>query len=83
MDQAERFLSKADDKRTLDCYRRALSLEPDNPTLLMSYALTCLHLDRNHEIEVITRRVLDLDPGEMLKATAYARPGAGRANARA
>ena len=38
----------------------------------MSYALLCLHLNRNQEIEVVTRKVLDLNPGEMLRATAYA-----------
>ncbi len=38
----------------------------------MSYALLCLHMNRNQEIEAVTRKVLDLNPGEMLKATAYA-----------
>jgi tetratricopeptide (TPR) repeat protein len=59
-------------KQALVCYRRALSLEPDHPTLLMSYALLCLHLDRSQEIETVARKVLDLNPGEMLKATASA-----------
>jgi tetratricopeptide (TPR) repeat protein len=59
-------------KQALTCYRRALALDPDNPTLLMSYALLCLNLNRNQEIEAITRKVLDLNPGEMLEATAYA-----------
>jgi len=27
-------------KQAHTCYRRALSLEPENPTLLMSYALS-------------------------------------------
>ena len=38
----------------------------------MSYALACLHMNRHQEIEAVTRKVLDLNPGEMLKATAYA-----------
>ncbi|MGH9360777.1 MAG: tetratricopeptide repeat protein, partial [Thermoanaerobaculia bacterium] len=59
-------------KLALTCYRRALAIEPNNPTLLMSYALLCLHLNRSQEIEAVTRKVLDLNPGEMLEATAYA-----------
>jgi len=38
----------------------------------MSYALLCLHMNRSQEIEAVTKKVLDLNPGEMLKATAYA-----------
>ena len=56
----------------LRCYREALALDPDNPTLLMSYALACLRLDRSQEIQQLTQRVLDSNPGEMLRATAYA-----------
>ena len=59
-------------KQAHSCYRRALALDAENPTLLMSYALLCLHLNRSQEIEAVTRKVLDLNPGEMLKATAYA-----------
>ncbi len=70
--KAEEFLSRDNLKQALTCYRRALALDPDNPTLLMSYALLCLHLNRSQEIEAVTRKVLDLNPGEMLKATAYA-----------
>ena len=58
--------------RAVECYRRALALEPDNPTLLLSAALVCLQLDRTREMEGFTRRVLELAPGEMLQATAYA-----------
>ncbi len=77
--EAAAWLTKGDElvkrdnlKQALGCYRRALSLEPDNPTLLMSYAMVCLHMNRSQEIEAITRKVLDLKPGEMLEATAYA-----------
>lgn len=70
--KGEEFLARENLKQAHACYRRALSLDPENPTLLMSYALLCLHLDRNQEIEAVTRKVLDLNPGEMLKATAYA-----------
>ena len=59
-------------KQAHSCYRRALALDPENPTLLMSYALLCLRMNRNQEIEAVTRKVLDLNPGETLKATAYA-----------
>jgi tetratricopeptide (TPR) repeat protein len=64
---------RADDaKGAQQAYQRALALEPENPTLLMSYAMLCLQLDRSQEIEAVTRKVLDSDPPEMLEATAYA-----------
>ena len=70
--RAEESLQREDGREALRCYRRALSLEPENPTVLMSHALACLQLDRHEESELTTRRVLDLEPGEMLKTTAYA-----------
>jgi tetratricopeptide (TPR) repeat protein len=77
--EAQVWLRKGEDFRSHDklkqahtCYRRALALDPENPTLLMSYALLCLHMNRDQEIEAVTRKVLDLNPGETLKATAYA-----------
>jgi tetratricopeptide (TPR) repeat protein len=70
--QGEERLRAQDLRGALRLYRRALSLEPENLTLLMSYALLCLELDRTQEIEAVSRRVLDLDPGEMLRATASA-----------
>jgi tetratricopeptide (TPR) repeat protein len=70
--KAEEWISRDNLKQALVCYRRALALEPENPTLLMSYAMLCLHLDRSQEIEAVTQKVLAQNPGEMLKATAYA-----------
>lgn len=70
--QGEDSLARGNLKQALFSYRRALALDPENPTLLMSYALLCLHLNRSQEIEAVTRKVLDLNPGETLKATAYA-----------
>jgi tetratricopeptide (TPR) repeat protein len=70
--RGEELLAHGKIKQAHASYRRALALEPENPTLLMSYALLCLHLNRSQEIEAVTQKVLDLNPGEMLKATAYA-----------
>jgi tetratricopeptide (TPR) repeat protein len=70
--KGEDFLARDNLKQAHICYRRALALDPENPTLLMSYALLCLHMNRSQEIEAVTRKVLDLNPGESLKATAYA-----------
>ena len=70
--KAEEALGREDLKGALEAHRRALAEEPENPTLLMSYAMVCLHLDRGSEIEAVTRRVLAGSPGEMLEATAYA-----------
>ncbi|MEE2775863.1 MAG: tetratricopeptide repeat protein [Acidobacteriota bacterium] len=72
LESAEEALGRDEGREALRCYRRALSLDPDNPTVLMSHALACLQLDRHEESEVTTRRVLELNPGEMLKTTAYA-----------
>jgi tetratricopeptide (TPR) repeat protein len=70
--QAEGALTEGQPNRALALYRRAIESDADNPTLLMSYALVCLQLNRPQETEKATRKVLDLDPGEMLKATACA-----------
>ena len=70
--KGEQFLAADNLKRALSCYRRAIRISPENPTLLMSYAVLCLHLDRMEEIEAVTRQVLAAEPGEMLEATAYA-----------
>ena len=70
--QAEGFLSRDEPGRALACYRRALTLVPDHPTVLMSYALACLSLDRHADIQGAMQKVLDQNPGEMLKATASA-----------
>jgi tetratricopeptide (TPR) repeat protein len=70
--EAEDHLARDKTERALVCYRRAVEADPDNPTLLMSYALACLQHNRARESEKVARKVLDLEPGEMLKATAYA-----------
>lgn len=70
--RGEAALERGQGQRAAAAYREALELEPDNPTLLISYAMLCLQLDRTEEIEALTRKVLDREPGEMLRATAYA-----------
>ena len=70
--QAEEALVEKREDHALSLYRRAITADPDNPTLLISFALACLQMDRSREAELITRRVLDLEPGEMLRATACA-----------
>ncbi len=71
-ERAEELVAHGNYKRARAFYRRALSLQPENPTLLMSYAVLCLHLDKSQEIEEMARKILELNPSEMLKATAYA-----------
>ncbi|MCY3966793.1 MAG: tetratricopeptide repeat protein [Acidobacteria bacterium] len=70
--RGEEAIASGDAQEALRCYREALALDPENPTLLMTYALACLQLDRSQEIAQLTQRVLDSNPGEMLRATAYA-----------
>ncbi|MEE8139053.1 MAG: tetratricopeptide repeat protein, partial [Thermoanaerobaculia bacterium] len=72
LEQAEGLLVRERPERALACYRRAVEADPENPTLLISYALVCLQLNRSRETEAVTRKVLALEPGEMLKATACA-----------
>ena len=72
LEKAEALLARDQGEGALGAYRRAIQAEPENPTLLMSYALACMHLERHREGEVATRQVLALDPEPMLKATAYA-----------
>jgi tetratricopeptide (TPR) repeat protein len=71
LDQAE-SVGRENPDRALGFYRRALAADPDNPTLLMSFALACLEMNRSRETEALTRRLLALEPDEMLKATACA-----------
>ncbi len=68
----EERLQAEDLKGARRSFKQALELEPENPTLLMSYAMLCLQLNRSQEIELVTRKVLDSDPPEMLEATACA-----------
>ena len=70
--QAEEALLADRKDRALSCYRRAMALDPDNATLMISFALACLQMDRSREAELITRQLLDREPGEMLRATACA-----------
>ena len=72
LSRGESQLAGDQPRQALASYRRALALDPDNPTLLLSYALLGLHFDRAAEIEAVTRRLLELEPGEMLRATACA-----------
>jgi tetratricopeptide (TPR) repeat protein len=72
LERAERLYERGKHERALAAYRRALAADPDNPTLLVSYAMACLPLKKSGEVEAHIRRVLDQEPGEMLRATAYA-----------
>ncbi|MEM7481273.1 MAG: tetratricopeptide repeat protein [Acidobacteriota bacterium] len=76
LERAEEQMDADQPKQALECFRRALALDPDHPTLLISYGLLCLELNQQRETEWVTRKVLALDTGEpggeMLKATACA-----------
>ncbi len=72
LDAAEGELEGDAPERAIELYRRALESDPDNPTLLLSYALACLRLEDSGEAERAVRRLLECEPNEMLRATAYA-----------
>jgi tetratricopeptide (TPR) repeat protein len=61
-----------DPQKALTLYRRALKLDPENPTLLIAYALLCSTVGQTSEAVSTTRRVLAREPGEMVAAAAYA-----------
>lgn len=78
-DEAASWLQKADDamrrgsaRDALTSYRRAVAKESDNPGLLVAYAMACLELGREPEIEPVVEKVLALEPGEHLRVSAYA-----------
>ncbi len=78
-EEAAAFLQQAEDalrqgamRDALTAYRQALAHDPENPTLLVGYAMACLQLGREREIEQVVDRVLALDPGERVKVGAYA-----------
>lgn len=72
LQRGETFAKQGNAKRALVCFKRALAADPENPTLLMSYAMACLPLNRHQEIERLANQVIEANPGEMLRATAYA-----------
>jgi len=57
--------------KALELFRKALATDPDNPTLLISYALVCSAAGRMAEAVAATKRVLAKEQGEMVAAAAY------------
>lgn len=72
LQRAEDALREGQTRLALTAYRRAVGHDPENPGLLLGYAMACLELQRIEEIEPTIDRVLDMGPGEHLEATAYA-----------
>lgn len=69
---ADELLQRGHRRDALSAYRRALSEEPENPTLLVTYAMACLELGRSQEIEGVIQKVVSLEPEEPLRIAAYA-----------
>ncbi len=70
--KAEAALAGGEPSQALSFFRQALAQETDNPTLLVAYAMACLEIGRTQEIESVIDKVIGLDPGEPLTATACA-----------
>jgi tetratricopeptide (TPR) repeat protein len=60
-----------DPQKAMALYRRALKLDPENPTLLIAHALLCSAVGKTSDAVATTRRVLSRAPGEMVAAAAY------------
>ncbi|MEM1179824.1 MAG: tetratricopeptide repeat protein [Acidobacteriota bacterium] len=70
--EAEEAMRGGDVRGALSAYRQSLALDPENPTLLVAYAMACLTLRRAEDIEPVIKKVLQLDPGEPLEIAAWA-----------
>ncbi len=70
--RGEQAFEEGEVREALACYRRAVTHDPENPALLVAYAMACLELGRTREIEAVVDKALGLEPGERLRAGAYA-----------
>jgi len=68
---AETLAAQGNYTEALDHYRRAAQTDPDNPNILIAYALLCSHLDMNGEAIAVAKRILKTKPPEVLAAAAY------------
>ena len=72
MEGAEASLDRGEIRGALSAYRHALGEDPENPALLVAYAMACLELGRIQEVESVIDKALELNPEEHLRATANA-----------
>lgn len=69
--RAEQLVTDRNYKDALEEYRQAAKKDPNNPKILIPYALLCSHLDRNEEAIKIATRLLEQKPPELVAAAAY------------
>ncbi len=69
--RAEQVAGKEPGK-AVELYRKALEVDPENPTLLIAYALACSSAGQTAEAVATTKRVLSREPTEMVATAAYA-----------
>jgi tetratricopeptide (TPR) repeat protein len=70
--KAEELASNGAHVEALEHYRRATTIDPNNVTILLPYALMLSHLDMNSEAIGVARQILRQSPPEMVAAAAYA-----------
>ncbi len=70
--RAKTLLDEGKVRQALAVYRSALGQRPEDPRLLVGYAMACLEVNRAQESASVIDRLLRLEPGEQLRATAYA-----------
>lgn len=69
--QADELLEKRQRRDALSAFRQVVAAEPENPTLLVTYAMACLELGRSQEIEGVIQKALGLHTEEPLRIAAY------------
>ncbi|MEM8932391.1 MAG: tetratricopeptide repeat protein, partial [Acidobacteriota bacterium] len=72
LSQAEDALRDGRGRQALSAYRQAMAHDPENPTLLVAYAMACLTVGRTDEIEGVVEAALERTDDDRLEAAAHA-----------
>jgi tetratricopeptide (TPR) repeat protein len=70
--EAREHLRRGQGNEALAAYRRALVAEPDNPWILVFYALACTAVGRRSDVAPTVKKAIGLSQDERLVAAAYA-----------
>jgi tetratricopeptide (TPR) repeat protein len=65
-DHTREYIAQGRFRDALGAFRRALTDDPENPETLLAYAMVCLELGRDNEVEPVVNKALALNPPERL-----------------